>query len=93
MGNCVFCNKNYRIIKMNDKSFLVINKNKEFIKGHTHVPNFNLAKIIIYCCLEGKFPSKSTHLENNKRVLTSILRVCTHKYERKFRDMLNKLEE
>lgn len=90
---CLYAKKNYRLIKLNNNAFLVINTAKEFDKGHTHVSNFFIAKIIIHASIYGEFPKKIQHLQKNKRVLTSIIRVCSNKYKLKFIDMLNKLEE
>lgn len=88
---CIFVNKNYKIYKTygnGKEEFIVHNKNKKFEDAHTHINNFKLAKIIIYCCLEGKFPSRCKRLESNYRVVESITRVCTNKYKNKFDKML-----
>lgn len=90
-NNTIFTNKNYCICR-HGKDFVVHNRHKEFKDGHTHVNNFNLAKIIIYTCIKGYFPSKSKRLINNTRVLESILRVCPNKHYNKFETHLFNLE-
>lgn len=93
MSRCLYSRSNYKIIKQNRNSYLVINIDKDFNIGHTHVYNYNIAKIIIYCCIKGDFPSRIKNLRYNKRVLQSIIRICSNKYLRKFQIMLNELED
>lgn len=87
MAYCVFSNKNYRMVK-SDNGFIVINIDKKFTEGHTHVPNFNFGKIIIYASIKGEFPSKCLHLKNNKRAIESVLRICPNKNKKIFEKML-----
>lgn len=88
MGNCVFTNKNYRIYRENE-GFVVHNKHKSFEEAHTHCRNFVLCKVMIYVCLEGKFPKKFEHLKGNERFLISLTRVCTGKHRRLFNEWLD----
>lgn len=93
MPNCLYSQKNYKIIKCSKDNYLVINIDKEFKDGHTHVYNYNVAKTIIYCCIHGQFPKYIKHLDRDERTLVSILRICSNKYKRKFNEMLYKIQE
>lgn len=90
--NIVFRNKNYCMYRHKD-NYIVHNMDKPFDKAHTHVSNFNMGKIIIYACIKGTFPSRSKRLENNKRIVNSILRVCSNKYYNRFERLLNNLDK
>lgn len=46
MGTQIYTKKNFAIIDM-DEGYIVINKDKEFKQGHTHITNFNTAKYVI----------------------------------------------
>lgn len=74
-SNCIYSNKHFIIIKLNNNSFIVYNTLKEFDNGHTHVNNYFIAKCIIYYCLKGEFPRKAKHLIKNKYINESINRV------------------
>jgi len=91
MSICIYTYKNYKILKINNNSFIIININKEFKNGHTHVNNYYIAKSIIYACIHGYLPKKCSHLLNNKRILKSIIRVCSNKYLNRFENVLQKI--
>ena len=98
MKNCIFVNKNYNVYKSYDNKskkykYIVHNRNKRFKDAHTHVDNFKLAKIVIYCCIEGVFPDKCKRLEKNYRIVESITRVCTNKYKNRFNNMKYELDK
>jgi len=46
VGTQIYTKKNFAIIDM-DEGYIVINKDKEFKQGHTHITNFNTAKYLI----------------------------------------------
>jgi len=90
MGRCLYSKANYKIIKCDRNSYLLINTAKpDFQKAHTHVFNYNIAKIIVYTCIKGSFPPKIKNLMYNERVMQSIVRVCSNKYYNKFKDQLD----
>lgn len=93
MSHCLYSKGIYRVIQLRDKSFLIINTEKKFENGHTHTYNYDISKIIVYACYEGKFPKRLTNLYKNKRVLKSIIRICSNKYIKKFKKMLEDLEK
>ena len=55
MGTQVYTKKNFAIIDM-DEGYIVINKDKEFKQGHTHITNFNTAKYLIDMVLYSRMP-------------------------------------
>lgn len=93
--NKIFQNKNYSIYKVNTKNnpypYVVHNTNKPYEESHTHVQNFGLCKIMIYCCLKGEAPKKSKSLLKNKRFVESLTRVATNKHYNKFSRLLDEL--
>ena len=62
MSTCVYTKRNFMIIKMNPKSFIIYNKSKEFEKGHTHINDYHLAKSIIEYLITGRSNSRLKHL-------------------------------
>ena len=91
MGRCVFTNKNYCIYTF-EKGYIIHNKNKPFDEGHTHWDNFRICKVIIYCCMEGKFPDKAKRLAKNYRVVESICRLAPIKHRKYFEEILEGLK-
>lgn len=55
MGTQIYSKKNFAIIDM-DEGYIVINKDKEFKQGHTHITNFNTAKYLIDMVLYSRMP-------------------------------------
>ena len=55
MGTQIYAKKNFAIIDM-DEGYIVINKDKEFKQGHTHITNFNTAKYLIDMVLYSRMP-------------------------------------
>lgn len=55
MGTQIYTKKNFAIIDM-DEGYIVINKDKEFKQGHTHITNFNTAKYLIDMVLYSRMP-------------------------------------
>lgn len=72
--------KNEYIIKKVCNDFLIINTNKEFRHGHTHVKSFKMAKTIIDNCIRKRIPKTSSlylldshvRLSNDKKYITII---------------------
>lgn len=89
---CIYSNKNFKIIKIKDGSFIVVNIDKDFHNGHTHIKNYYIAKAIIHACIYGEFPKKCKHLMKNKHILESLIRVCSFKYKNKFESYLEKIK-
>lgn len=87
MSRCIYSKFNYRIIKLANNSFMVVNIDKKFEKGHCHTFTYQLAKIIVNTCIDGEFKK----VRYDKRMLESILRVCSNKYTKKFQDKLDQL--
>ena len=56
MGTQVYAKKNFSIIDM-DEGYIVINKNKKFKSGHTHVRNFKTAKYLVDMVLHKRMPN------------------------------------
>ena len=94
MGRCMYSKGIYKIIKSDENSYLVINTAKpDFKTAHTHVFNYNIAKLIVYACIKGCFPPRIKRLMYNERVIESIVRICSNKYYNKFSNQLNELRE
>jgi hypothetical protein len=45
--NCIYYRKEYKIIKADEFDYIVVNTNKLFSSGHTHMSNFNAAISVI----------------------------------------------
>lgn len=82
MGNQIYTKKNFVIIDM-DEGYIVINKDKEFKQGHTHITNYNTAKYLIDMVLYSRIPY---HLPIY--LLISLQRLSTDK---DYKDKIEKL--
>lgn len=61
--NQIYKRENFIVIPVcND--YIVINTNKVFKKGHTHVKSIGVARMLIDLCLEKRLP-KNPHFANN----------------------------
>lgn len=56
MGTQVYTKKNFSIIDM-DEGYIVINRDKEFKYGHTHIRNFRTAKYLIDMVSHKRIPN------------------------------------
>lgn len=92
MSRCVFVKDNFKIIKFDKTSYLVLNSEKEFENGHTHVFSYHIARAVVLSCINGQIPARDTRLRGNKRFLTSVLRVCGNKHKKYFQNLLEELE-
>lgn len=90
-SRCIFAKENYKVIKFDKTSYLVLNSNKEFENGHTHVFSYHIAKAVVLSCVNGQIPPRDSRLKGNKRFLVSILRVCSNNHKKYFEDLYNKL--
>lgn len=55
MGTQVYTKKNFVVVDM-DEGYIVINKDKDFKQGHTHITNYNTAKYLIDMVLHSRIP-------------------------------------
>ncbi|MCT8978667.1 hypothetical protein N4T77_18925 [Clostridium sp. CX1] len=65
--NQVYQKKEYVIIKVGN-DFIVINKNKEFKNGHTHVKRFDIATLLIHLAINKQLPIKSKFVDSLVRI-------------------------
>ncbi len=82
VGTQIYTKKNFAIIDM-DEGYIVINKDKEFKQGHTHITNFNTAKYLIDMVLYSRMPY---HLPIY--LLISLQRLSTDEH---YRDKIGEL--
>ncbi len=74
MSRQVYSNRNFKIYKTGNNSYIVHNKNKPFEVGHTHINNFKMAKYIVKLAVHQTLPK---HLSNY--LLVSLLRISGNK--------------
>lgn len=85
MGNEVYQKKNFSIIKIDRSGYIVINKNKDFEEGHTHLKSFKTAKMIVDLALNKLIPN---HL--SQYLLISLIRISEDlEYINKLEILLN----
>ena len=53
--NQIYAKENFIIVSM-DNEYIVINKNKKFKAGHTHIKNFKTAKYLIDMVIHKRIP-------------------------------------
>lgn len=83
MGTQIYAKKNFIIIDM-DEGYIVVNKDKEFKQGHTHITNFKTAKYLIDMVLYSRIPY---HLP--VYLLVSLQRLSTdEKYKEKIEGLI-----
>lgn len=79
---------NFDIRKMQSRTrtgYIVINKNKKFKEGHTHLKNHKLCKLAIYYVENEKLPENK-----NIYFLSSLIRLSTNKkYIDQIEDLIN----
>lgn len=67
--------------------FIIMNSNKDFNKGHTHVNNFYMCKKIINCLITKKIDRTFNHY-----MLTSMKRLNNdHDFEKVIKNEINKI--
>lgn len=91
ISRCIYVLKNYKIIKFDNTSYLVINSEGEFETSHTHCFNAKIAKILVMSCVAGEISPRYSRLKGNKRFVTSALRICSNKHKRYFENLLEKI--
>lgn len=69
MGNQVYSKSEYLIIQVS-KGFIIVNRRKKFLEGHTHIKTFNTAKYLIDLAIHNSMPY---HL--SPYLLTSLTRI------------------
>lgn len=84
MANEVYQKKNFSIVKIDKSGYIVINKNKTFEDGHTHLESFKAAKMIIDLSINKSIPR---HL--SQYLLISLIRISEdEEYIRKLRELV-----
>lgn len=82
-NNMIYSKKEY-IVKKVCNDFLIININKDFRHGHTHVKSFKMAKTIIDNCIRKRVPKTS-----NLYLLDSHVRLSNDvKYKTFIKDII-----
>lgn len=85
MGNEVYQKKNFSIVKIDKSGYIIINKNKDFEEGHTHLESFKTAKMIVNLALNKLIPN---HL--SQYLLISLIRISEDtEYINKLKTLLN----
>jgi hypothetical protein len=83
MGTQIYAKKNFIIIDM-DEGYIVVNKDKEFKQGHTHITNFKTAKYLIDMVTHSRIPY---HLP--VYLLVSLQRLSTdERYKEKIEELI-----
>ena len=77
--------KNEYIIIQVSKGFIIVNRRKRFIEGHTHIKTFKTAKYLIDLAIHNSMPyNLSPYL------LTSLTRISENEtYRRKIQDLIS----
>lgn len=70
--NTIYRNKSYNIYRAGKNQYIVHNTHKPFKEGHTHINNYNTAKMIIKLSITKTIP---VHL--SKYLLESLVRIST----------------
>lgn len=84
MGNQIYSKNEFIIIKVGNE-YVVINRNKDFKNGHSHIKNFNTAKYIIDMVIHKRIPN---HLPIY--LLISLLRISDDDdYKTKIQDLID----
>lgn len=65
--NQIYKKNEYIIIPVSN-NYLVINTDKVFKEGHTHVKRFSIAKLLIDLALEKRLPKNPHFVDNLKRI-------------------------
>ena len=79
MRNVVFSLKNFIIVKQYEDKYMVVNLDKKFKNGHTHVNNLQYAKLLVLVILEKKIKNKKhQRLLKNERFKGSIVRLSSN---------------
>lgn len=78
--NIVFRKKNYIIIHQFENKYLIINTDKDFNEGHTHVFGLAYAKLIVFTILDKKLKQKHIRMLKNKNFIKSLERLTSPEY-------------
>ena len=86
MSDVIYRNREFIILKKK-KGFIIVNTNKDFKKGHTHIKNYNMAKTIINLVKNKKIPKSK-----NKYIINSLIRLSNDKdYIKKLKEIENEI--
>ena len=72
--NVIYRRKQYNIYKIRKNNFIVHNTSKQFKDGHTHINNYNAAKVVIAMSI-----NKTVPYNLSKYLIESIIRISTDK--------------
>lgn len=83
LGNQVYSKNEYSIIQVS-RGFVIINRRKKFLEGHTHIKTFKTAKYLIDLAIHDSMPyNLSLYL------LTSLTRITENEsYKQKILDLI-----
>ena len=85
MDNCIFRRGEFIILKVGNE-YIVVNRNKVFKEGHTHVKSFDTAEYLINIARYKRIPR---HL--SKYLLTSLIRISNDaEYSLKIQDLIDR---
>ncbi len=92
MGNQVYSKSEYLIIQVS-KGFIIVNRRKKFLEGHTHIKTFNTAKYLIDLAIHNSMPyhlspyllTSLTRITENESYKQKILALITNKKNRGLR--------
>lgn len=73
MSDVIYRKKEYIIIRKHS-GYIIINTQKDFKEGHTHIKNYNMAKTLINLVKNNKLPKS-----NNLYILDSLIRLSANK--------------
>jgi len=88
MGNQIYSKGTFIIVDVKD-GYIVVNKDKQFNEGHTHILNFKTAKYLIDMVMHSRIPY---HLPDY--LLISLQRLSAdEKYREKIGELLENKQE
>ena len=74
-SNVVFRTKQFMIVHQYNNKYMIINTNKEFENGHTHVYGLEYAKLLVFILIEKKIKPKHLRLLKSKNFVMSLKRI------------------
>lgn len=76
MDKVVYHRKKYIIVQKSSSDFIIVNTEKNFDKGHTHVKGYNYARLIVNIMIDERIKyNKHIRLLDNKHFRQSIKRL------------------
>lgn len=74
-NNIVFRKRQFIIIHQYLDKYMIVNTNKEFKDGHTHVYGLPYAKVIVMTLVENRVKKRHLRLLKNKNFIESMKRI------------------